>query len=43
MAANRKKEVDAAVADVDFAKNDYQVKLKTSMENYFAASINRNR
>jgi peptidyl-prolyl cis-trans isomerase B (cyclophilin B) len=31
MAANRKKEVDAAVADVDFAKNDYQVKLKTSM------------
>lgn len=31
MSGNRKKEVDAAIADVDFAKNKYQVKLETSM------------
>ena len=27
---NRKQEVDAAVAGVDFSKNKYQVKLETS-------------
>lgn len=31
MAASRKAEVDAAVADVDFDKNDYQVELDTTM------------
>lgn len=31
MAANRKPEVDAAVADVDFSANDYQVEFETSM------------
>lgn len=31
MAANRKAEVDAAVQDVDFDKNDYQIELNTSM------------
>lgn len=31
MPANRKAEVDAAVADVDFAKNDYQVEFETTM------------
>lgn len=28
---SRKKDVEAAVKDVDFSKNDYQVKLETSM------------
>ena len=31
MAASRKAEVDAAVKDVDFAKNDYQIELDTTM------------
>ncbi len=31
MSANRKAEVDAAVKDVDFAKNTYQVEFDTSM------------
>jgi peptidyl-prolyl cis-trans isomerase B (cyclophilin B) len=31
MSGNRKKEVDAAVADVDFDKNKYQIKFETSM------------
>ena len=31
MARNRKAEVDAAVADVDFAKNRYQVELDTTL------------
>ena len=31
MAQNRKAEVDAAVADVDFSKNKYQVELDTTM------------
>ncbi len=30
MSGNRKGEVDAAVKDVDFAKNDYQIELETS-------------
>jgi peptidyl-prolyl cis-trans isomerase B (cyclophilin B) len=30
MPANRKEEVDAAVKDVDFAKNNYQVELDTT-------------
>jgi peptidyl-prolyl cis-trans isomerase B (cyclophilin B) len=33
MAANRKAEVDKALEDVDFDKNDYQVALETSMGN----------
>lgn len=31
MAKNRKAEVDAALADVDFTKNDYQVVFETSL------------
>ena len=31
MAKNRKPEVDAALADVDFQKNDYQVVFETTM------------
>lgn len=31
MSGNRKKEVEAAQADIDFSKNKYQVKLETSM------------
>ena len=31
MAKNRKPEVDAALADVDFKKNDYQVVFETTM------------
>jgi cyclophilin family peptidyl-prolyl cis-trans isomerase len=31
VAANRKAEVDAAVADVDFSKNDYQIEFDTTM------------
>jgi cyclophilin family peptidyl-prolyl cis-trans isomerase len=31
MARNRKSEVDAALADVDFEKNKYQVELQTTM------------
>jgi len=31
MSANRKTEVDAAVKDVDFAKNKYQVELDTTL------------
>jgi peptidyl-prolyl cis-trans isomerase B (cyclophilin B) len=31
MPANRKAEVDAAVKDVDFNKNDYQIELDTSL------------
>jgi cyclophilin family peptidyl-prolyl cis-trans isomerase len=31
MAANRRAEVDAALKDVDFAKNDYQVEFDTSL------------
>ena len=31
MAKNRKAEVDAALADVDFQKNDYQVVFETTM------------
>ncbi|MEZ6066034.1 MAG: peptidylprolyl isomerase [Planctomycetaceae bacterium] len=30
MPANRKAEVDAAIADVDFAKNDYQIEFDTT-------------
>ena len=30
MAANRQSEVTAAVKDVDFEKNDYQIELKTN-------------
>ena len=33
MAKNRKAEVDAAVADVDFSTHDYQVEFETSMGN----------
>ena len=31
MAKNRKPEVDAAIAKLDFSKNDYQIVLETNM------------
>ena len=31
MSKNRKAEVDAAVKDIDFQKNDYQIELNTKI------------